>query len=155
MNVVVQNNLFVFCEFLFLWLFVAVVQWHRIWWHMPYKLKKHDFYRHLPHNGEGWEKWHQALLQSTVWTFLFYEEGPDRLASNGRKQSQGLYLIKLGSQSLSYLPCNDGKKSQLPVLCSATKYGAHRPSFLMTGCFILNWTLLMEELDTLYCVTAK
>lgn len=37
----------------------------KIRWHMPYKLKKHDFYNHLPHNGKGWEKWHPSLLHST------------------------------------------------------------------------------------------
>lgn len=59
----------------------------------------------------------------TLWTFLLYKVGPDRLSANGGKQSQGLYLIKLESQSLSYLLYigEMARRSLCAVFCRAAK----------------------------------
>lgn len=59
----------------------------------------------------------------TLWTFLLYEVSPDRLCNNGGKQCLGLYLIKLESQSLSYLPYigEMARRSLCAVFCRAAK----------------------------------
>lgn len=143
LNVVIQQGLSP------LW-FVVVCHQHRIWGHMLYRLHKDDFHRPSPHGGEGWGKWPHALLQSTNWTLLHYEVGPERLqqwketvsgVTRDTTEVPKSFILILQSE-------NRARKSLFPMFCCA-----YRPTFLVIERF-LNWLVFTEELEKVCCVTA-